>query len=581
MAHYSEMDFLFSSTPNREAISQQLNNTSRGNTQHLFRGQNDNDYDINNFDETKIVNDTTLEDGTNIKEQSIYNKKENTWYTNTNNHVSLGKVAKIYYKGNNHGTKEIKNYLVNGNNQRSGIYKNENNTQNPYIKLLNDFNVKSGQPGSSLTIKAADLVYLKDLGVYPINRMAILRRFPEGSFVKEDLEEMRISPISTIIGWLKPDQNFGDISFNETWSRTNKRFDVLVKEIIDKIFKIDISQLIPIPDFAQGVVFELYKRIGLTSGDENGIDDNEDDNWGLNNIPVGDPNVLQEGPFKNPEGQNLQSSFSFELTTTYEQKFIGDVDPGSAMLDILDNIFTMGTSNMVFYWSEKSPIIKDAIKAVDSKANNLNAWWDLVSGIMIKFWDVINDLFKQVGQTVSDVLNLATSGDVDGLKKAYELAKQLTIKAVTATIQTILTSTIAIYRFELRGSIELMTGGKNSSTPWHLTIGNPYSPWLSTNHIIVKSATISTSTELTYNDMPQWVTAKFMCEFSRSLGKQELLRMFNNSYRRTYSTKLIYQPDDIKNNVNQNSNNNENNNTQVQNSLPNPYYNYSQNDGLR
>jgi hypothetical protein len=90
-----------------------------------------------------------------------------------------------------------------------------------------------------------------------------------------------------------------------------------------------------------------------------------------------------------------------------------------------------------------------------------------------------------------------------------------------------------------------MTGGKNSSTPWHLTIGNPYSPWLSTNHIIVKSATISTSTELTYNDMPQWVTAKIMCEFSRSLGKQELLRMFNNSCRRTYSTKLVYQQEKI------------------------------------
>lgn len=552
MAHYSEMDFLFSSTPNREAISQQLNNTSQDNTQHLFRAKVET-YTPREFDYINGDYNNTNSEGKSIDYVINYNIDENSWTTNDINDpykTTLGKFARVYYKGDyNNGTKSIKNYLLNGNGQRSGIYKNENNTQNPYIKLLNDFNVKNGLPGASLTIKAADLAYLKDLGVYPINRMAILRRFPEGSFVKENLEEMKLSPISTIIGWLKPDQNFGDISFNETWSRTNKRFDVLIKEIIDKIFKVDISQLIPIPDFAQGVVFELYKRIGLSSGDANGIDDNEDDNWGLNNIPVGDPNVLQEGPFKNPEGQNLQSSFSFELTTTYEQKFIGDVDPGSAMLDILDNIFTMGTSNMVFYWSEKSPIVKNVIEAVEGKSNNLNAWWDLVSGIMMSFWDVINDLFKQAGQTVESVLNLATSGDPDDLKRAYDLAKELTIKAVTATIQTILTSTIAIYRFELRGSIELMTGGKNSSTPWHLTIGNPYSPWLSTNHIIVKSATISTSTELTYNDMPQWVTAKFKCEFSRSLGKQELLRMFNNSYRRTYSSKLIHDPNAKNDNV--------------------------------
>jgi len=31
------------------------------------------------------------------------------------------------------------------------------------------------------------------------------------------------------------------------------------------------------------------------------------------------------------------------------------------------------------------------------------------------------------------------------------------------------------------------------------------------------------------------LTATFSCKFSRSLGKQELMRMFNNTYRRTYS----------------------------------------------
>ena len=103
-------------------------------------------------------------------------------------------------------------------------------------------------------------------------------------------------------------------------------------------------------------------------------------------------------------------------------------------------------------------------------------------------------------------------------------------------IQSILTSTVAIHRFKLRGSIELMVGGKVGTTPWYLTLGNPYSPWLATNHIIVRSASVETSPEMGFNDQPQWLKVKFTCEFSRALGKQELMRMFNNSYRRTYSS---------------------------------------------
>jgi hypothetical protein len=80
-----------------------------------------------------------------------------------------------------------------------------------------------------------------------------------------------------------------------------------------------------------------------------------------------------------------------------------------------------------------------------------------------------------------------------------------------------------------------MTGAKDSSTPWYLTIGNPFSPWLSTNHIVVKSAEIESSTEMGYQDMPTWIKVKFSCEFSRSLGRQELMRMLNNTYTRTYT----------------------------------------------
>jgi hypothetical protein len=151
-----------------------------------------------------------------------------------------------------------------------------------------------------------------------------------------------------------------------------------------------------------------------------------------------------------------------------------------------------------------------------------------------------SDFKKQTGSSGADGTSGSSSSDgISGLAGQFSQKLSAIGNAASALamplLQSILASTVSIWRFEIRGSIELMTGGKDSSTPWYLTIGNPYSPWLATNHIIVKSVTLDTSTEMGFNDQPQWLKATFSCLFSRSLGKQELMRMFNNSFRRSYN----------------------------------------------
>jgi hypothetical protein len=384
--------------------------------------------------------------------------------------------------------------------------------------------------------------------------MCILRRFPDGTFLHENLEEMSSEPIATCIGWIKADQNFGNISFNETWDTTDKRFDQKLMEIISKMPGLDKTPIAPIPDFAQGMLFEFYKRAGLTGTEEEGnsytgIESGGDaSNWGLMNIPVGDPNILHEGPYRPTETQNIKSDFTFDFETTYEQKMLGDIDPGSAMLDIIDNLLAIGTSNMKFYWSENSPTMVEARKAVSGKANDVDAWWLFISTIMESFWTSLSSLFQDITTKTKEIVQ--TTMD-DGIKAGGEVS----LDVIKKLMGTILTSTVAIHRYELRGSIELMTGGRLSSTPWYLTIGNPYSPWLSTNHIIVKSATIETSTEMGFNEQPKYLTVKFNCALSRSLGKQEILRMFNNTYRRNYtstppkSEPSLFDSDPKQNNV--------------------------------
>ena len=564
MAHYSEMDFLFSNQTNRAAVNTLLN-SNYDNKQNIF-------------DNSKYV---------------VYKRKD----------------------GYASGTVGIKNYLKSGdNNENSGIYKNEEKSINPYTQLIYDFSKTRGNSGAGLRIKAADLAYLRELGVYPINRMAILRRFPEGCFVPEDLNEMKIEPISTVIGWVKPSDNFGKIEFNEQWTTTDRRFDQVLSDIIKKTMGgNEGTPLVPIGDFAQGMLFELYRRADLL--ERSGIDETVDEtyenfdpssitslknltntannntkestttnSWGLNNIPIGDPNVLHQGPWRDPENQNLDSAFDFTLETTYEQKLLGDVDPGSAMLDIMDNIMAMGTSNMKFYWGDNFPAISKARNAASGEGNNLNAWWDMVAEILVGFWTVISEFFVDTYNTLkenfektvaSDAKTETASNDLEARKQvqrdimannnftskeyrnaAAELAKlnlegssskiDATLNAgkkkfddaidfIAPFLQSILTSTLSINRYKLRGSLELMVGGKLSSTPWYLTLGNPYSPWFATNHIVVSKASIETSNEMGFNDQPQKITATFTCRFSRPLGKQELMRIFNNTFRRTYN----------------------------------------------
>ncbi len=398
----------------------------------------------------------------------------------------------------NFGTSKIKNYT------KSTIYQNENSNNNPYVDLINKFDGKNSS--KSLTIKASDLAYLRKLGVYPINRMVVLRRFDNGQLVPEKLDELDSEPISTVIGWLKEDENFGKIEFNETWTQTQKRIDELLGDMIKENFTkgLGINSIMPVPGFAKGLLFGLMRQMGLV-GDQ-------DSPWDWNSIPIGDPNVLQEGPYRDPSVQNLKSSMQYSFETIYEQKFIGDVDPGAAMIDIIDNLLKMGTSDMKYWLNNDSKIIQDAKKGYGGE--DLNFWWKFVLGVIDNLVTVIADTIK--GISFSSIFS------EDGLD------------VLLGFLNSVMTATVAKYRWELKGSLELMTG-RDSTTPWYLTIGNPYSPWLATNHIIVDKVEIETSNEVGFNDMPMWLKVTINATQSRNLGRNEIIKMFNNSFLREYS----------------------------------------------
>jgi len=427
----------------------------------------------------------------------------------------------LVYKNPNEftGTAGVRNYL------RLNVYKYDDINEDPYISLLRYFGDKKTK---ALTLRAADFVYLKDLGVYPINRLWILRRFPDNCIVPNNLLAWgkAVEPVSTVVGWIKDkeDTPLLSLNFNEVWTDQNEMIDKIMTQILSDNFNYKMPMTIPVPGWSQGLLFGMLNAMGFT------------DDYNAMNVPTGDPNVLRVGKMRDASGaQGLQSRMNLSLETTYEQKYINGVDPGLAMMDVLSNLFKMGTSDQKFILSN-SPMLQQLIGNINGK-KNVNAWLDFIKNLIGAFVKGVATFISAMGTGESFVTsaNAGGSDQSTGSESPDKNSIGTTGGLVSNVANSILAGTIAKYRWPLKGSIALMSG--INTTPWHLTIGNPYSPIINIGNVYVSNVEVKLSNDLGFNDMPARIDVNISADFGRPLGKQELEKMFNNGYKRVYSKK--------------------------------------------
>lgn len=410
--------------------------------------------------------------------------------------------------------------------------------RNPYIQLLEDFEGN----GEALKLKPSDFSYLRDIGVYPLNRLMILRRFPEGVTVPNDLNDLQnVKPVSVIIGWVKEDNDLLSYSFNEKWIKHTERLDELLGRIIQEQFGIDVKKILPVPGWGEGMMFGLYNSLGLT-------------NYSSTSIPVGDPNLLKESITRDIDSQGLESKISFKLETVYEQKYIGGIDQTVAFMDILSNLHTMGTSNMKFLGKAGGKVI-NMLSAANNNPANPGGWANLIVYLVSHVIGVLSETLLNRKKTTEGIAEKQAqkekekpkdanqgqnenSGNSDNNNSAinnltgkFDAAIGL-IDNVKSLISTVLASTVARYQWPIRGAIAQLTG--QPSTPWHLTIGNPYAPLLSMNNINVTGVNVKMGSEMSVNDLPKFINVEVEMEQGRNLGRQELTKLFGIEYQRKY-----------------------------------------------
>lgn len=390
------------------------------------------------------------------------------------------------------------------------------------------FKVEKGNTYYPTKLKAQDFAYLKNVGVYPNNRLMVARRY--GSPVVDDPAQIGQDPIATLISWVPEGQDYLQIEFGEEWEAAKASFTDIFNEIGKDIMVAGLGSgaaggagAIPLPGFTEIFQRQIMEKLGIAAKGSDQF------------IPSGTPNLIKEAKQRktiDPDtaGSGLKASVSIKMICEWEQKFIAGVDPSIAWMDIIQMCLRFGTSPSVSYLGT-TKASQQLVKFINDLANNpLKAIADIM--------DKIKESLKSVLDEVSAALQGEESED-DEEDEGPQFDVGDFLKKISSDI---LSGLAKKYKVKLIGVVHALTGA--ASTPWHITVGNPLRPVFCSGDMIVDSVTLTLGDMLAFNDLPSTIKVEFTLKNARNWGLQEIQAKFNVGYTRTVKVrKELYESD--------------------------------------
>lgn len=390
-----------------------------------------------------------------------------------------------------------------------------------------------------LKLDFADFAYLKDFGVYPNNRLVVCRRFAQP--VRDDIySEIDIpKPISTVLGYVRDDNFPMKITVSEKWADSDASFTTVLNELGEDFGMKGQFQLgnlleggmnvVPLPGFSLIIQRKLMAAVGIINdGTQFGTLESE-----AAKIPQGDPNLIKESQKRTlikeeSSGSGLTGKFTITLKTTYEQKFINGVDPSIVFMDVINNALSMGTSPEVFYLGRKVDAGSTADKWFkDFQKDPTQKIKVFLNSLITVIEDAVKFVKKEVDNLNISADSLTTTEGIVGaattvLKKGLEVMGEFIA---------------AKYKYQFLGIITALTGA--ASTPWHITIGNPLRPIFCSGDMLCTGVTIDFGPQLSFNDLPTYISVEVALTSARNLGMNEIFAKFNSGGLRVL--KGVYQ----------------------------------------
>jgi hypothetical protein len=378
-------------------------------------------------------------------------------------------------------------------------------------------------------LRPQDFAYLKNVGVFPNNRLMIARRFL--SPVKDNIVgKSGTPPKSILISWKPENEDFLDIDFGEQWVDAEADFSNVLNSLggeftlggsgtgLDKALN-----LIPLPGFTEQLRRDFLSSIGI-------LDKDSDDSV----LPSGNPNIIKEAKRRktiSPEksGSGLKCTVSIKMVVEYEQKFISGIDPTIAWMDIISNILVFGTSKSTNYGLS------------DTFRGKIDTWTSNPSLL-------INDIFKglsdSIGKTINNIkealVRPAGGEEEENNEGATENEESIGKKALKKFSEGLakltdnsdkLLKSVKKYKVEIMGIANALSGAP--STPWHITIGNPLRPVFCSGDMYTEDVKLKLGSTLAFNDLPSNIKVEFTLKNARPWGLQEIMAKFNTGHLRT------------------------------------------------
>lgn len=412
--------------------------------------------------------------------------------------------------------------------------------------ILNIMEKLSFSPKASL--RPQDFAYLKNLGVFPNNRLMIARRFTEPQ--KDNIMDKGGSrPLAVLISWKPEDEDFIDFSFGEEWLEAEADFTNILNSL-GGAFTIGGAgsglgaalNAVPLPGVTELLQRKLGEELGIL--DKTGAGETN-----ATPLPAGNPNIIKMAKRRKTigygdTGSGLKATISIKMNVEYEQKFISGIDPTIAWMDILNNALSFGTSNSDNYGLSES--FGEKIKKWTGIGGIGGLIEDVIEALKIAF-EAAKDGIKKIITSATDRLTggaddtAVDNGEGGGTqkeitKKEDNLPKDTfdtgdILNSITSSIE----SAIGKYRIELLGVVHSLSG--LPSTPWHITVGNPLRPIFCSGDMLVEDVDLKMGSTLAFNDLPSTITVDFTMKNARPLGMQEILAKFNTGYLRVVNTR--------------------------------------------
>lgn len=409
-------------------------------------------------------------------------------------------------------------------------------------------NIVERTANTAAQLRPSDFAYLKNIGVYPNNRLMIARRF--NSPAPDDIYGISTRPAAILISWRTPVEDFLEISFGEEWIDAKADFTEVINNIGEDLAKIKPVGgvggaglgIVPIPGWSEALVQGLLVELGILNGDVK-----------TRRLAAGNPNLIKMAKRRKTlgmgeAGSGLTCTVSIKMTCEYEQKFISGIDPTIAYMDILSNVLRFGTSNHVDYglsvefgakikkWADNpQSLISDMTSAIEKAVTAAKTMvLKLLEDDVAKADDEEADAKGKAAAAKTNPPP-ATADEESAEEELLEQVKGM-IEDVISAVTDSIAKCVNKYAEEIKGIANALM--LSASTPWHITLGNPLRPVFCSGDMYTTSVALSLGTNLAFNDLPSNIKIDFTLANARPWGLGDIMGKFNTGNLRTVNTQV-------------------------------------------